>query len=118
MAGNDHSPVSSAPKGAALARQLAMVGSEKAMMTRPRMAAVSRTFSLADENLPWIPKGEWPGRRPELSRLVLPLVFCENRNLHVLKQAFEEELGFAAPQIHRRQVAELAGSSAKAAPTR
>lgn len=40
--------------------------------------------------------------------LVVPLVFCENRNIGVLKQAFEEELGFAAPQIHRRQVAELA----------
>lgn len=40
--------------------------------------------------------------------LVLPLVFCENRNLGVLKQAFEEELGFAAPQIYRRQVAEMA----------
>jgi altronate hydrolase len=39
--------------------------------------------------------------------LVLPLVFCENRNLAVLKQAFEEELGFAAPQIYRRQVAEM-----------
>jgi len=39
--------------------------------------------------------------------IVLPLVFCENRNLGVLKQAFEEELGFAAPQIYRRQVAEL-----------
>ena len=39
--------------------------------------------------------------------LVLPLVFCENRNLNVLKQAFEEELGFATPQIYRRQVAEL-----------
>ncbi|HYL86450.1 MAG TPA: altronate dehydratase family protein [Candidatus Angelobacter sp.] len=39
--------------------------------------------------------------------LVLPLVFCENRNLGVLKQAFEEELGFAAPQVYRRQVAEL-----------
>src|SRR5580700_7733097 len=39
--------------------------------------------------------------------LVLPLVFCENRNLAVLKQAFEEELGFAAPQIYRSQVAEL-----------
>jgi altronate hydrolase len=39
--------------------------------------------------------------------IVLPLVFCENRNLSVLKQAFEEELGFAAPQIYRRQVAEL-----------
>jgi len=39
--------------------------------------------------------------------IVLPLVFCENRNLSVLKQAFEEELGFAAPQMYRRQVAEL-----------
>lgn len=39
--------------------------------------------------------------------IVLPLVFCENRNLAVLKQAFEEELGFAAPQVYRRQVAEL-----------
>jgi altronate hydrolase len=39
--------------------------------------------------------------------IVLPLVFCENRNLAVLKQAFEEELGFAAPQIYRRQVAEM-----------
>ena len=41
--------------------------------------------------------------------LVVPLVFCENRNVDVLKQAFEEELGFAAPQIYRRQVARLAG---------
>jgi altronate hydrolase len=40
--------------------------------------------------------------------LVVPLVFCENKNIHVLKQAFEEELGFARPQIYRRQVAELA----------
>jgi altronate hydrolase len=40
--------------------------------------------------------------------LVVPLVFCENRNIAVLRQAFEEELGFAPPQIHRRQVAELA----------
>src|SRR5437879_10613976 len=40
--------------------------------------------------------------------LVVPLVFCENRNISVLKQAFEEELGFAAPQVYRRQVAELA----------
>jgi len=39
--------------------------------------------------------------------LVVPLVFCENRNIDVLKQALEEELGFAAPQIHRRQVARL-----------
>jgi len=39
--------------------------------------------------------------------LVVPLVFCENRNIGNLKQAFEEELGFAAPQVYRQQVAEL-----------
>lgn len=40
--------------------------------------------------------------------IVVPLVFCENRNVLNLKQAFEEELGFARPQTYRRQVAELA----------
>ncbi len=40
--------------------------------------------------------------------LVVPLVFCENKNIHTLKQAFEEELGFAAPSVYRQQVAELA----------
>jgi altronate hydrolase len=40
--------------------------------------------------------------------VVVPLVFCENRNIGVLKQAFEEELGFAAPQVYRQQVAEFA----------
>ena len=39
--------------------------------------------------------------------LVVPLVFCENRNVDVMKQAFEEELGFAPPKVYRRQVAEL-----------
>lgn len=39
--------------------------------------------------------------------LVVPLVFCENRNIEVMKQAFEEELGFAPPKIYRQQVAEL-----------
>jgi altronate hydrolase len=41
--------------------------------------------------------------------LVIPLVFCENRNIAVLKQAFEEELGYAPPQVYRGQVARLAG---------
>jgi altronate hydrolase len=40
--------------------------------------------------------------------IVLPLVFCENRNLSVLKQAFEEELGFGKPQVYRHFVRELA----------
>jgi altronate hydrolase len=40
--------------------------------------------------------------------LVAPLVFCENRNIGVLKQAFEQELGFAQPPVYQRQVADLA----------
>jgi altronate hydrolase len=40
--------------------------------------------------------------------LVVPLVFCENKNIQVLKQALEEELGFAAPQLYRQQVVRLA----------
>jgi altronate hydrolase len=39
--------------------------------------------------------------------IVLPLVFCENRNLAVLQDAFEEELGFRAPSVHRRRLAGL-----------
>ena len=40
--------------------------------------------------------------------LVVPLVFCENRNIDVLRKAFEEGLGYAPPQVYRQQVAELA----------
>ncbi|HEV2115694.1 MAG TPA: altronate dehydratase family protein [Terriglobales bacterium] len=40
--------------------------------------------------------------------LVVPLVFCENRNVGVLKSAFEDALGYALPQLYRDQVAELA----------
>jgi len=39
--------------------------------------------------------------------LVVPLVFCENRNIGVMKQAFEEELGFAPPKVYHQQVEEL-----------
>ncbi len=39
--------------------------------------------------------------------LVVPLVFCENRNVLILKDAFERELGYAQPEIYREQVHEL-----------
>jgi altronate hydrolase len=39
--------------------------------------------------------------------LVVPLVFCENRNIGVLKQAFEQGLGFAPPPVYQEQVAAL-----------
>ncbi|HET9803817.1 MAG TPA: altronate dehydratase family protein [Candidatus Acidoferrum sp.] len=40
--------------------------------------------------------------------IILPLVFCENRNLAVLKRALEEELGFAQPQSYQQFVRDLA----------
>lgn len=40
--------------------------------------------------------------------LVLPLVFCENRNVRALQEAFDRELGYGAPEVHRLAVRELA----------
>jgi altronate hydrolase len=40
--------------------------------------------------------------------LVIPLVFCENRNILVLKDAFLKELGYAQPDVYRNQLRDLA----------
>ena len=40
--------------------------------------------------------------------LVVPLVFCENRNVGVLKSAFEDALGYSIPHLYHDQVADLA----------
>lgn len=40
--------------------------------------------------------------------LVIPLVFCENRNVEVIKKAFEEELGFAKHDSYKDFVRKLA----------
>ena len=39
--------------------------------------------------------------------LVIPLVFCENRNLQVLKDALLKDLGYAAPNSYQTQTREL-----------
>jgi altronate hydrolase len=39
--------------------------------------------------------------------LVIPLVFCENRNVEALRDAFEEELGYGRPKLYRQQVRKL-----------
>ncbi|GAB3703780.1 hypothetical protein GCM10027592_34280 [Spirosoma flavus] len=39
--------------------------------------------------------------------VIVPLVFCENRNVLILKDAFERELGYAQPEIYRDQVHEM-----------
>ncbi|WP_212002465.1 UxaA family hydrolase [Chitinophaga sp. HK235] len=39
--------------------------------------------------------------------LVIPLVFCENRNVNVIKTAFEKGLGFAPAEVYNEQVQDL-----------
>ncbi|GAA0554306.1 UxaA family hydrolase [Chitinophaga japonensis] len=39
--------------------------------------------------------------------LVIPMVFCENRNVGVIKTAFEKGLGFAPPEMYNEQVSDL-----------
>ncbi len=39
--------------------------------------------------------------------LVIPMVFCENRNVGVIKTAFEKGLGFAPTEVYNEQVTDL-----------
>lgn len=39
--------------------------------------------------------------------IVLPLVFCENRNVNMIRHAFEEALGFAKPDVYKDYVSDL-----------
>jgi altronate hydrolase len=39
--------------------------------------------------------------------LVIPLVFCENRNVEALREAFEEELGYSRPKKYGQLVRKL-----------
>jgi len=39
--------------------------------------------------------------------IVIPLVFCENRNVEALREAFQEELGYSRPKKYSQQVREL-----------
>ncbi|HZI26213.1 MAG TPA: UxaA family hydrolase, partial [Chryseolinea sp.] len=39
--------------------------------------------------------------------VVIPLVFCENRNVDVIRQAFEEELGFGKNDAYKNYVRQL-----------
>jgi altronate hydrolase len=39
--------------------------------------------------------------------LVIPMVFCENRNVNAIRHAFEEALGFSKPDVYQSFVQEL-----------
>ncbi len=100
------------------ARELIRAG--EVLTTRNVRHEASR-YSERSRRYEWIPRdvSRWQQRsflgyhRPDGQVgtrnywLVVPLVFCENRNIAVLKQAFQEELGFAQPNTYRQQVAEL-----------
>ena len=49
--------------------------------------------------------------------LVIPLVFCENRNVEALREAFEEELGYSRPKKYSALVKALVERHAKQAAT-
>jgi altronate hydrolase len=96
------------------------------LLTTRNVRHEASRYSLSSRRYEWIPPdvSRWRQRtflgyhRPDGQVgtrnywLVVPLVFCENRNIAVLKQAFDEELGFVRPNIYRQQVAELVRLSA------
>jgi altronate hydrolase len=45
--------------------------------------------------------------------LVIPLVFCENRNVEALREALEEELGYGRPRKYSQQVRALVARHAQ-----
>lgn len=93
-----------------------------AVLTVANLQHDSGTFTGTRHPQPWTPPdvSAWAGKQffgyhradgqvgTRNYWLVVPLVFCENRNVAALRQAFEEELGYAAPSKYRRQVAQLA----------
>ncbi len=48
--------------------------------------------------------------------LVIPLVFCENRNVEALREAFEEELGYSRPRKYGQLVRKLVERHAQLSP--
>ena len=48
--------------------------------------------------------------------LVLPLVFCENTNIKLLQEAFENALGFGVPNPYEQQINQLLAGNGEAMP--
>ena len=57
---------------------------------------------MAEANVHGLSPRGWPGGHRNYW-LVLPLVFCENRNVERLREALEEELGYGSAQNSYRQ---------------
>jgi altronate hydrolase len=78
-------------------------------------------FARRDVHLDWTPPdvARWQGRTFDGYHredgqvgtrnywLVIPLVFCENRNVEAMREAFEEELGYSRPKKYGGLVRQL-----------
>jgi len=90
-------------------------------LTTENLVHAASEFGAARSRFQWTPPdvSRWSGRSflgyhradgqvgTANHWLVVPLVFCENRNVDALEEAFRKELGYARPETYRRQVAEL-----------
>ncbi len=93
-----------------------------AAITTQNVKHQSAGYSAKKKTAPWTPPdtSRWKNRtfmgyhRPDNQVgvanywLVIPLVFCENRNVAVMKQAFEEALGYGKKSRYKDYVAYLA----------
>jgi altronate hydrolase len=91
------------------------------LLTTRNLIHDSAAFEPKNATIPWDPPdvSKWRGRtfqgylRPDGQVgtrnywLVIPLVFCENRNVEALREAFEEELGYGRPKQYREEVRHL-----------
>jgi altronate hydrolase len=94
------------------------------LLTTANVIHESAGFSSKAHETKWLPPdvSRWQGRTFDGYHradgqvgtrnywLVIPLVFCENRNVDALREAFEEELGYGRPKQYRQQVRELLDS--------
>ncbi|MCH7403542.1 UxaA family hydrolase [Belliella kenyensis] len=116
------------PKGGIIYMYGSMVGKavheipQGAVLTTSNVHHEANTFSEKTETTDW--------EKPDISKfknrtfdgfyredgqvgtanywIVVPLVFCENRNVEIIKQAFVEELGFSKPNPFKSLVQQMA----------
>lgn len=98
-----------------------------AAITTDNLAHATSPYTGKRESTPWEAPdvSRWKGRTFEGFHradgkvgtanywLVVPLVFCENRNVDIMKQAFVEELGFAKPNPYKAFVQQMKASYEK-----
>lgn len=101
------------------------------VITTRNLAHDTTDFARRDAHFHWTPPdvSRWTGRTFEGYHradgqvgtrnywLVIPLVFCENRNVEALREALEEELGYARPKQYGQLVRKLVAQHAHRSPS-